>query len=89
MEATQGSGLKDRVEKVVKRHDMKIKVVERGGRTMTSLLQRSDPFGRNLCDKQDCIICLKGFKVNCIVRGCVYQLRYLECICRLYRGQTS
>ena len=89
IEATPESTLKNRIENVIKKHGMKIKVVERVGETMKSLLQRSDPFSKKLCDKTDCVICGKDLKINCRERGCVYQLRCLECTFRVYRGQTS
>ena len=57
IEATPNSELKDKMENVIKKHGMKIKVVERVGETMKDLLQRSDPFSKNLCDRLDCVIC--------------------------------
>jgi hypothetical protein len=44
VEATPDSDYRKRVEAIVKKHDMKIKVVERVGQTVKSMLQRSNPF---------------------------------------------
>ena len=43
---------------------MKIKVVERVGETMKDLLQRSDPFSKNSCDRLDCLIYGKKLKIS-------------------------
>ena len=90
VEATPRSEYKEKVEVLVKKYDLKIKVVERVGQTIKKMLQRSDPFRRNICERRDCIICTKGFNINCRERGCVYQFCCLECEQkRKYRGQTG
>ena len=74
----------------MRKYGLKIKVVERVGQTIKKMLQRSDPFQRNICQRRDCIICTKGFNINCRERGCVYQFCCLECEQeRKYRGQTG
>ena len=49
VEATPGSEMMRRVQNVVRRLKMKIKVVERAGETIKGLLQRSNPFGVQDC----------------------------------------
>ena len=44
VEPTPGSELKRRVQDIVKRHGMKIKIIERVGETIKGILQRSNPF---------------------------------------------
>ena len=90
VEATPDSEYRRKVEALVKKHELKIKVVERVGQTIKSMLQRSDPFQGNLCSREDCIICSRGLPINCRERGCVYQFSCLECPNRnKYRGQTG
>ena len=90
VQATPDSDYRKKVEAIVKKHDMKIKVVERVGQTVKSMLQRSNPFQGNLCTREDCLICSKELPVNCRERGCVYQFSCLDCVRRnKYRGQTG
>ena len=88
VEATPKSELKKEVEKVVRRLQMKIKVVERVGITIKSLLQRSNPFGVKDCNRDKCLLCCQGSNSDCRTRGCVYEYECLQCI-RIYRGQTG
>ena len=88
MEPTWKSNLKVQVEKLLKKYHLKIKVVERVGETVKSILQRSDPFRTNICEREDCLICEKALPVNCRERGVVYELVCTVCE-RKYRGQTG
>ena len=88
VEPTPGSELKRRVQGIVKRHGMKIKIIERVGETIKGILQRSNPFGSMPCERNDCPICSRGLPANCRSRGCVYQMKCVE-HGQLYRGQTG
>ena len=44
----------------IKRVRENIRVVERGGRSLKSVLQRSDPYKEPLCQDQTCAICTAG-----------------------------
>jgi len=88
VEPTWKSNLKVQVEKLLKKYHLKIKVVERVGETVKSILQRSDPFRTNICEREDCLICEKALPVNCRERGVVYELVCTVCE-RKYRGQTG
>ena len=77
-----------------------IKVVERGGRTLKSLLQKSDPWRAPLCTDMSCWICTVevGGQKNCIKGGCHlknvgYVITYLDCqeagIDKRYEGETK
>ena len=89
VEATPHSEYKSKVEVLVKKHDLKIKIVERVGQTVKHILQRSNPFQNNICTRKDCIICTEGLGINCRERGCVYEFSCLDCEGkRKYRGQT-
>ena len=62
VESTPGGELRKRVEKLVKKFDLKIKVVERVGTTVKRMIQRSDPFKRVSCGRLDCELCKRGMK---------------------------
>ena len=87
VDATPGSQLKKEVEKIVRRHRVRIRVVERVGTTLKRVLQKSYPFQRTECRRDDCVVCADGCKVDCRMRGVVYELQCKECR-RKYRGQT-
>ena len=88
VEATVDSHYKKNVEKLVQKHKLRVRVVERAGQTVKQVLQRSDPFQRMKCEKEDCFICRNDIPINCRERGVCYQLQCSLCG-RLYRGQTS
>ena len=88
VEATPHSEYKSKVEVLVKKHDLKIKVVEIVGQTVNHMLQRSNPFQNNISAREDCIICTKGLGINYRERGCVYEFSCLDCEGkRKYRGK--
>ena len=89
VEATKNSLYKQNVQRLVKKHNLKIRVVERAGQTLKTVLQRSDPFRKNICSREGCFICENGIPINCRERGVVYQLSCTVCLTRMYRGQTS
>ena len=88
VEATPSSELMRRVQRVVRKLKLKIKVVERAGATIKGLLQRSNPYGVRDCQRDKCLICCQGCGTDCRTRGCVYEYTCEECR-RKYRGQTS
>jgi hypothetical protein len=88
VEATPGSLLRRKVQEVAKRNRVKVKVVERVGCTIKSLLQKSNPFKILKCGRTNCVICKIDSDFDCRTRGCVYEIRCKECN-RKYRGQTG
>ena len=90
VEAMPGSLLKRKVEEIVVKHRLKIKVVERVGRTVKSILQKSNPFPKKDCGSEKCQVCLRGCEFDCRLRGCVYEIQCNEDHCgRKYRGTTG
>ena len=65
-----------------------MKVVERVGITIKRLLQRSRPFKRGKCNREDCVPCKTDSGIDCRTRGCVYKIRCKECG-KMYKGQTG
>ena len=79
VQATPGEILKREVKKVVKEAGFNVKVVEKGGRSMRSLLQRSDVSPPAVCLDADCPICLTDGRGKCEVEGVVYRVWYKAC----------
>ena len=90
VDATPESVVKKRVETVVKRNGMKVKVVERAGTTMKQMLQKSDPFPLTGCGRRMCVMCENEMGVDCRTRGCVYEIECKEEGCgKKYVGMTG
>ena len=92
--------LKEVAQESISRHREDIKIVERGGRTLKSWLQRSDPCRNSLCKDLTCWICTveEGGQKNCIKGGCHlknvgYVITCLDCqlagIDRRYEGESK
>ena len=90
VDATPREVLKKTVEKVAKKHGVRVKVVERRGKTVKGMLQKSNPFGIVKCKERDCVICRKDMGIDCRKRGVVYQIECREEGCgKKYIGQTG
>ena len=88
--STPGERLKKKIERIAKKYKMKMKVVERRGRTVKSMIQKSYPFPNDKCGREDCVICKNDQNVNCKARGVVYEVECLEEGCGMkYIGQTG
>ena len=88
VEATPGSQLQRRVQELSDRHEVKIKVVERVGKTVKQILQRSDPTEPKKCERPDCVACGGDSKIDCRTSGCIYELKCKDDD-RRYRGTTT
>ena len=88
--ATPGSELKKQYEKCIRENGVGVKVVERSGRTIRSIVQRSDPFQEPGCaDSERCMVCSRGDgKGRCRQTGVVYEVKCDSCESR-YIGETS
>ena len=87
VQPTYGSVLKKQVQKIARRNGLKIKVVEKAGATVKNLLQKSNPYEKRACEKEDCRVCATGKVGECRSRGCVYSLMCRE-DGKKYVGQT-
>ena len=81
--STPRGELADMLRKVVQAensNDMKFKIIETGGRTVKSLLQRSNPTATAGCSADDCIACKggnRGAGGNCRRSSVTYEI---ECV---------
>ena len=85
---TPGSRLKKKYQKEIRDQGFKIKVVEKTGVTLKRMLQRSDPFKSQDCNREHCMVCRNGGKGPCTVHGITYEF---ECQGRgdKYVGETA
>ena len=75
----------------IQQSGLRVKVIERTGRTLKSELQRSNPFKTGNCGRTDCFVCTTTEKGNCETEGINYRLLCLGEGCRKgdYKGETS
>ena len=80
--------------RALKEAGLKIRVVERAGKSIKRILAKSDPFRKTVCDQDKCKVCKLDLKANCKGRGVVYQMKCQGCIGKrtndgLYVGETA
>ena len=63
--------------------------MEKAGRSIKSVLQRSDPFKATTCDRQSCLVCETGGKGSCSKDGVNYEITCVGCGEGSYHGETS
>ena len=88
VQPTKGSELKLKVQQLARRNGLKMRVIEKAGLTIKKILQKSNPFEKKICGRDECAVCEYGKKGDCRSRGCVYQLMCKE-DWKKYRGQTG
>ena len=88
VEPTPNSCFKKEVQQAAKESKLKIRVVERVSTTVKKLLQKSNPFEKEICGRDDCEMCRQGCKDDCRTRRCVYEVKCKDCD-RKYRGTTG
>ena len=77
VQATPGEVLRKQIQEVADRHKMKVKVVEKGGKSIKSILQRSDVEPSVSCGLP-CVVCSSGGK-SCSVESVGYTVICEEC----------
>ena len=89
--STPKGKLKHMCEDAIKKSGIRIKVVERTGRTLKSQLQTSNPFKEGGCGREDCFICTTTGKGNCQAESITYRIECLGDNCRKkrYKGETA
>ena len=85
--ATPNSELMKIMKKKVEDSDLKIKVIEKSGRSLKELLRTSDPKKERKCNRNDCPVCTTGGKGNCKTMNVNYRI---TCECGdQYTGTTT
>ena len=88
---TPGGELAKRVqaiEKVNSQRCVRFKVVETGGVSVKSMLQRSSPWPKAQCGRPECFPCKREKGGDCKRSGVTYKIVCLECQAE-YKGETS
>jgi len=85
---TPGSKLKKALQEEVNKTTIKVKVVEKSGTSLTSLLQRSNPARERNCQRENCLLCTSNGKGDCTKNEIVYEIECEGCGDR-YIGETS
>ena len=94
VEATPNEELAKACKIALKESELKIRVVERAGKSLKRTLAKSDPFRKTTCNQDKCKVCKINSKVNCKSRGVVYEMKCQGCNGKgsndgLYIGETA
>ena len=89
--STPGGKLKRMYHHAIRNSGFRIKLVERTGRTLKSELQRSNPFRKDNCERNDCFVCTTTGKGNCEAESVTYALKCKgeSCLRKMYKGETA
>ena len=89
--ATPNSKLQKLCNRVIRKHNVNIKVIEKSGKQVKDILQTSDPFKPNKCPDEDCFVCKNNTKTkstNCRKEGIVYNIKCNQCPAK-YVGESA
>ena len=91
--ATPNSELQSKYQQQIDRQGLRIRAVEKAGKSIKSLLQKSNPFKPETCDRQLCLLCRTGGRGSCEKDGVTYDIVCVGCEGdgreKVYRGETS
>ena len=79
VQATPNEELRKKVQKEADKSGLRIKVCEKGGRTIRSLLQRSDVSPQMSCGDDQCVICKTKETGRCGKENCGYKIYCKVC----------
>ena len=88
---TPDGELKRMYEREIRRSGIRMKVVEKTGRTLKSQLQTSNPFREPNCGREDCFVCTTFGQGNCNTEGITYRIDCGSGDCEKgnYKGETA
>ena len=96
VDATPESELAEKCRKEFRKSGLKVKVVERSGRSVKRTLVKSNPFKKPGCNNTRCQICALGGEVDCKSREVLYKISCAgtdiegnPCVGVTYEGETS
>ena len=79
--ATPNSKLQKEYSKIIQKHKIDIKVVEKAGKQLKTILQTSDPFKQNKCQDEECFPCKSNNNdklTNCREDGIIYKIKVVK-----------
>ena len=77
--------------KIIQKHKIDIKVVEKAGKQLKTTLQTSDPFKQNKCQDEECFPCKTNNNdkpSNCRKDGIIYKITCDRCQA-IYIGESA
>ena len=94
VEATPNGQLAKAYRKALKEASLKVRAVERAGKSMKKMLLKSDSFREGKCNQNMCKMCRLYSHTNCKERSVVYQIKCQGCTGSstndgLYVGETA
>ena len=93
VQSTPGSELKRKFQAEVDRCGLRIRIVEKAGRSVKSAVQRSDPLKAAACDRKICLVCETGGRGSCSKDGVNYEITCVGCEEAdrggIYHGESS
>ena len=90
IKATPESKLRKQYEAEIKKTTLKIKVVEQSGTPLKRILQTSNPFRKDTCGDDTCLVCKSSGKSNCRRVDVKYNVTCEKEDCRgIYHGESS
>ena len=85
---TPNSQLQRKYQIEIQQQGFKNKVVEKAGMAIKRLLQKSDPFKAQKCEREDCPVCRADEKGPCNRESVAYEIKCTECN-NVYDGERS
>ena len=79
VQATPGEILKKRIQEVANSSGFQLRIVEKGGRTLKSMLMKSDVKPNKRCWDQECPICMTGEQGKCNKENAGYTIQCKTC----------
>ena len=67
------------MQESAKEAGLKIRVVERAGRSLKNIQTKSDSPCEDKCNENNCKVCMLNLSANCKGRGVVYQMKCQGC----------
>ena len=96
VDATLNSELAEECKSIFKKAGLKVKVIEKTGKTIKQMLVKSDPFKEIGCSKNNCEVCSLDNNINCKARDVLYKMSCqgvngngIQCENVHYEGETS
>ena len=71
---TPDGKLKRTYEEAIRRSGIRLRVIERTGRTLKSQLQTTNPFRNPNCGREDCFVCTTFGQGNCNAESITYKI---------------